>query len=219
MRYPGSKTSRLIAAVVVSLVVVGSVLAVTTGAFPVLSDSTEAPSVDNPEVNGSIEMVVEGKDATATGKVQIDGVSPVIESPTLTDRTDGDGVVGDGDRIQIAAIVRDSHSSVDHVEANGSAFGAGIVELTDDTGDGTYTVSITVDGSQAKVDGSYAIIVGANDTADNTATAYTTELEIARKPVPTSTPADTISPGLPGFGPVIAIAALLIVVAGYRWRE
>jgi hypothetical protein len=245
MRHPGSGTRRLIAAAIVGLVVVGSVLAVSTGAFPILQNSTEAPPVDNPAVNGSIEMVVEGKDVTARGRVAVDGVPPVIESATLADLTDGDGVVGDGDRIEIAATVRDRDSSVDRVGANGSVFGAEIVELTDDTDDGTYTMIITVDGSRAGTGGSHAVLVGANDTVNNTVGAYTTELELTEDtatgtptetepaptatptetepaptatPTPTETPSEVISPGLPGFGPLVAFAALIVFVAVRRLR-
>lgn len=250
MRHPGSGTRRLIAAAVVGLVVVGSVLAVSTGAFPILQNSTEEPPVDNPAVNGSIEMVVEGANVTAKGRVAVDGVPPVIESATLADLTDGDGVVGDGDRIEIAATVRDSDSSVDRVGANGSVFGAEIVELTDDTGNGTYTTIITVDESRAGTGGSHAVLVGANDTVNNTVGGYTNELELVRDtatqtptetepaptptptetepeqtptetgtPTPTETPSEIISPGLPGFGPLVAFAALIVFVAVRRLRD
>jgi hypothetical protein len=184
-------------------------------------------------------MVVEGENVTASGRVAVDGVPPVIESATLADLTDGDGVVGDGDRIEIAATVRDSDSSVDRVGANGSVFGAGIVELTDDTGDGTYTTTITVDGSRAGSDGSHAVLVGANDTVNNTVGVFTGELELTRDtatqtptetepeqtptrtatPTETETPSEIISPGLPGFGPLIAFAALIVFVALGRLRE
>lgn len=148
-----------------------------------------------------------------------DTVAPTIDNATLIDITDGDGIVSDGDRIEITANVSDDGVGVDRVGATASAFGAGLVELTDGDRDGIYNATVVVDASQAAVDGSYPVSVAANDTANNTVSAETNELELDREAgtTPTPTAAAPISIPAPGFrAPVTLLALLLVALLAIR---
>lgn len=103
----------------------------------------------------------------------VDTTPPTVSNVQISDATDGNGVVADGDSVTITADASDAVSSVDSVTAEASAFGVGSVTLRDDgtgadtqSGDGTYTGQVTVAEASAS-DGSQFVLVSATDDAGN----------------------------------------------------
>jgi parallel beta-helix repeat protein len=135
-------------------------------------------SLDNLSVDGNVRVVVSGGNTTATGNVALEDDPPTIESPTAIDHTDGDGVVRDGDTIEVSATVFDAETEVESVTANASAFGAGTLSLADEDGDGTYTGTFTVNASASAGEGGHAIRITATDTTDHIRRATTNTLEL-----------------------------------------
>ncbi|WP_424019851.1 S8 family serine peptidase [Halorientalis pallida] len=121
-------------------------------------------------------------DANATDSVRVDATAPTATVLTLTDATDGDERVGDGDALALAATVADGHAGVADVTANASAFGAGTVALTDGDGDGTYDTTVSVDGNNATTDGSYAVGITTTDAAGNDRSVATGPLSLDTPP-------------------------------------
>jgi len=167
---------RLLAATVVTAVLLGGVIAMGSGAIPGVHVSNT--SLDNLSVDGNVRVVVSGGNTTATGNVALKDDPPTIESPTAIDRTDGDGVVRDGDTIEVSATVFDAETEVESVTANASAFGAGTLSLADEDGDGTYTGTFTVNASASAGEGGHAIRITATDTTDHIRRATTNTLEL-----------------------------------------
>ncbi|MFC7204970.1 PGF-pre-PGF domain-containing protein [Haloferax namakaokahaiae] len=153
------------------------------GSAVVLSDGdsdgtyTATVSVDaasaSPDGDYSVDIDAADDDGNAasatTGALTLDATEPGSFSPSASDATNGDGVVGDGETISLSATVSDAESGVDTVTANLSDFGAGVVTLSFDSGT-TYTTTATVDNASASPDGTYAITVNATDAAGNVRT-------------------------------------------------
>ncbi|MEZ3115561.1 PGF-pre-PGF domain-containing protein [Halobaculum sp. MBLA0147] len=96
-----------------------------------------------------------------------DTTPPVLTQSnlTLSDATDGDGDVTDGDSVRVEATgVVDRTSTVENVTADLSAFGGSGNATLSNTGGDTYATTVTVDAAAADSDGSYAVSVYANDT-------------------------------------------------------
>ncbi|WP_162991654.1 right-handed parallel beta-helix repeat-containing protein [Halostella salina] len=106
------------------------------------------------------------ENASTTNTLALDVDAPTIEAATLTDATDGNGVVNASDQITVEAIVTDPESGVANVTADASAFGAGTVELTDGNDDDTYDATVAVDEGAADPDGNYSVSVTAVDGVD-----------------------------------------------------
>jgi hypothetical protein len=77
------------------------------------------------------------------GTVTVDTPSPTVDSATLTDATDGDGLVTDGDSVRVEATIV-TESPISSVTADASAFGADSVDLAHESGS-TYAGTFTVD--------------------------------------------------------------------------
>ena len=169
------ESSRVIAAVVVTAVVLGSVVAIGTGALPVVQVADD--TLGNLTADGEVHVAVRGGNATATGDVPIGNEPPTIESAGAVDRADGNGNVRDGDVIGVSATVTDPEG-IERVVANASAFGAGTLTLADGDGDGTYTGNLTVNASAGAGRGTHAISVTATDTAGHTRRTATNALKL-----------------------------------------
>ncbi|MDQ2054193.1 S8 family serine peptidase [Halobellus sp. H-GB7] len=115
----------------------------------------------------------------SAGDVEVapDATPPAVRNPTISDQTDGDGTVADGDRVRVAATVTDG-GSVASVEADASAFGGGTIDLRDADADDTYTGNFTVDGAAIGSGDSYAVAVTATDAVGNAKTASTNALSV-----------------------------------------
>ncbi len=168
---------RLIAAMVFTAVLLGGVIAMGSGAIPGVQVSSTP--LDNLSVDGDIHVAISGDNTTATGDIYIRDDPPTIESPTAIDRTDGDGVVRDGDTIEVSATVFDAETGVANVTANASAFGVETVTLEPGEGDGTYTGTFTVDAGSVAEATSSPIRITATDTTGHTREASTNALELA----------------------------------------
>ncbi len=149
------------------------------------SDSDSALDVSYTLVNGpdyadkDIQVTATdpaGNEGSSSKTVTLDNKKPGISSAKIEDTSDTNGVVGDSDLVRISAEVTDD-SPVDTVTADASAFGAGKVMLTHDTGD-TYDATITVNEASAYSDGSYSVTVEATDDASNKETATTGTLTL-----------------------------------------
>jgi hypothetical protein len=168
--------SRVIATVIVTAAVLGGVFAAGTGALPAIQVSnTTLPG--NLSVGGELQVAVAGENATANESVSLGDTPPAIEFVIANDSTDGDGIVSDGDTITISAAAVDSDTGIDIVTANASAFGVDMATLTEGV-NGTYLATFTVDASTGAPNGSYPILIVANDTAGNTAKAKTNTLQL-----------------------------------------
>ena len=104
-----------------------------------------------------------------TASVVVDSTPPSVSGVAITDDTDGDGIVTDGDAVQVTATVTDANG-VASVTADASAFGAGSVSLADDgpnsgSGDDQYSATFTVGSSPG--DGTRSVTVSATDEAGN----------------------------------------------------
>lgn len=106
-----------------------------------------------------------------------DTTPPSVTNASLDDATDGDGVVADGDIVNVSADVQDA-VGVGSVMADASAFGAGTVNLTDGDGDGTYDAAFTVAAAAAAADGDHALTVNATDTSGNVGSDTTNALTL-----------------------------------------
>ncbi|WP_435126805.1 right-handed parallel beta-helix repeat-containing protein [Halobaculum sp. D14] len=111
---------------------------------------------------------------------------PAVSNATLVDATDGNGVVGDGDRLTVSARVTDA-SGVDSVRVDAGPFGAGTVTLTDGDADGVYEATFTVDAAAASVDASYALSVVATDRGGAVGSASTNPVDLSTDSETTTT--------------------------------
>jgi hypothetical protein len=163
----------------------------------------EATTTLSAAANGTIDVFVITPDSSDVVTVEVTNVSggggadttaPTIASATLTDDTDNDGVVNDGDTVTVSADVSDSESGVSSVEADVSDFGGpGALTLTDGDNDGVYDASFTVDGATASADGDYAARITATDGAGNTQQTDTNQLTL-------DTTAPSVTVGNPNGG-------------------
>ena len=118
------------------------------GTFTVDVDADDSPqftvniSDGAQAVNVSVRDIKDRTAARLTNTLALD-TSTFIEGATISDATDGDGNVTDGDRIDISATP--SRTDVGSLVANASDFGGPeVVSLSDNNDDGTYTGSFTV---------------------------------------------------------------------------
>jgi hypothetical protein len=112
-------------------------------------------------------------------------VPPTITNATAIDLEDGDGVVSDGDRVEVTAAVTDDGSGVERADAFPDSFGvAGPLPMTDADGDGVYDTTFRVEADRASPDGSYTIGLGAIDETGNVnlGRVVTNELELDTSP-------------------------------------
>ncbi len=106
----------------------------------------------------------------------VDGTGPSIENAQLSDTTDGNGLVADGETVRIEANVTDD-AGVESVQASAEAFGlTHPVNLTT-TGDGLYTATFEVDGANA-TDGGQFVDITATDGVGNEAQDITNDIEV-----------------------------------------
>jgi len=105
----------------------------------------------------------------------VDDAAPSIDNVALTDVTDGDGIVADGDTVEVTADVDDgSGSGVNSVTVDGSNFGAGgSITMTDD-GSGTYSATFTVDTASASGGDQSVTITGTDDVGNQDASTTPT---------------------------------------------
>ncbi|MFB6091108.1 MAG: PGF-pre-PGF domain-containing protein, partial [Halobellus sp.] len=137
--------------------------------------------------NGTYAIPIEAYDragnnnTTQTGTLDLaiaDREKPSITDANAVDLDDGDGNVTALDRILLNATATDAGIGIANVTANASAFGAGVVTLTDPDGDDVYNATITVDADEAAPNGSYSVPVTAKDAAGNENTTTTNALQL-----------------------------------------
>jgi parallel beta-helix repeat protein len=95
---------------------------------------------------------------------RVDGTAPILRFQSVADGTDGDGVVSDGDRIEVRLLAYDLDSGLSSVKVSASAFGVDTVAVTDADGDDVYNGSITVDVANAAADGGHSLTATATNT-------------------------------------------------------
>lgn len=100
------------------------------------------------------------------GTVTVDTPAPTVDNVTLTDATDGDGLVTDGDSVRVETTVL-NESKITSVTADVSAFGGGSINLTHKNGS-TYVGNATVDGAGVGEDGNQTVTVTATNEYDKT---------------------------------------------------
>jgi hypothetical protein len=161
--------------------------------FTVGSDATEGTeqtvTLTVEDENG--ENVADVNAADEFGEtLEVDNDTPTISSVSLSDETDSDGVVSDGDEVKIEATVEDAANAgeITEVTADASDFGAGDVELSNtDTsedneagGGGKRTVSETfaVGESGAAIEGEQTVTITATDENEDSASKLTDSLEV-----------------------------------------
>ncbi|MFC7098372.1 PGF-pre-PGF domain-containing protein [Halobaculum marinum] len=138
-------------------------------------------------VEGSSTVVVEAADdpdnrgTNSTAGPVYDAGAPTVTPEPLSDETDANGAVGDGDVVRIAASVTDA-AGVDTVTANASAFGAGIVQLTYNSSGDVWDGTVTVDRTTAFDDGDYPVSVNATDVEGQSVVVDTTTLSLDSTP-------------------------------------
>jgi len=144
-----------------------------TGTDPYSYTATYDGSTDG-EYTATLERAASAGDQTSgqTDTATVDARAPSVESVNLTDATNSDGYVEDGDEVTVNATVS---GDVDSVTADLASFDAGTVELTADA-DGDYTATATV-GSDA-TDGDQTARVTASDGEGNTDSATTGALTV-----------------------------------------
>jgi hypothetical protein len=118
-------------------------------------------------------------DRTPTGTP----TSPARPGPTVTDAAaidlrDGDGVVANGDLVEIRANVTDNASGVERVFAVGGEFRTEEVSLNS-TGNGVYNGTFRVDAADTGSDSVYPITVIAEDRTGNDTEAEVEPLDTA----------------------------------------
>jgi len=159
----------------------------TSGSGTLSDADTATPVYDAPaDVDGDQFVTVEltvtddaGQTDTDTTQVTVRDTDspPTISSTSITDETDGNGVVKDGDTVRVSAEVSDS-DGVSSVTADASAFGGPSSLPLTNTGGNTYEETFTVDGANANSDGSYPITVTAEDNSGNSNSAGTNTLTL-----------------------------------------
>lgn len=100
------------------------------------------------------------------GTVTVDTPSPTVDTATLTDATDGDRLVTDGDSVRVETTIG-NESEITSVAADASAFGAGSIELTHESGS-TYAGNFTVDEAGVGEDGNQTVTVTVTNEYGNT---------------------------------------------------
>jgi PGF-pre-PGF domain-containing protein len=123
--------------------------------------------------------------------ITVDTGGPVLEDATLSDATDANGVVKDGDQVEVAVNATDAATTVDVVTVDASQFGTSTVTLTHDAGD-RYNATFAVDEANAAADGDHALTITAIDDAGNENATATNDLTLDTTPPTTQieTPAD-----------------------------
>ncbi|WP_239524295.1 PGF-pre-PGF domain-containing protein [Halogeometricum borinquense] len=111
-----------------------------------------------------------------TETLTLDTAKPTLSSVAVTDDADGDSIVADGESVTVSATATDSTAGVQSVTADLSAFGAGVVTLTD-TGGG-WSKTVTVNGANADPDGDYSVAVDVTDGAGNVRSGTTGSLTL-----------------------------------------
>ena len=117
----------------------------------------------------------------------VDDVAPIVGPVTLTDATDGNGILAAGDDLTITATVTDV-TAVNAVSANASAFDNATVTL-EETATDTYEATVTVGNDPAEFDQS--VTVNATDTLDNGGDQATVSESIVVDTTPPTTRDDT----------------------------
>jgi len=137
-----------------------------------LSDLTETSSSDPFRYEGTRAVATDGNytlalDSATTGMNTFDGTltanatrnqtGVVVANATLADATNADGLVNASDSVTVTANVT---GDVGSVTADASAFGAGTVALTHESGD-TYAATVAVDADDTA--GNETVTVTARD--------------------------------------------------------
>ncbi|MFB6228800.1 MAG: Hvo_1808 family surface protein [Halobacteriales archaeon] len=155
-----------------------------TGTFVVGSEYSpgdgnfEIPIVAEDDAGNFADVETEPLEVNGSGERPVgDETPPTITGVTAVDRENDDGVVSNGDLVEIRATVTDDDSGVEQVFASPIAFGVGNVELTS-AGDQVYNGTFRVDARDAEPDGSYSIGIFAEDEAGNGAEAESDTLEL-----------------------------------------
>jgi PGF-CTERM protein len=134
------------------------------------SGTTIRVTVDSISGDGEIRLDVDSSVTYTNGQTYtIDNTEPSISSVGITDDIDGNGVVSDGDTVQVTATVTDANA-ITTVEADASAFDTDTVTLSDDgpnsaSGDDQYSATFSVGSSPTE--GTQSVTVDATDGAGN----------------------------------------------------
>jgi hypothetical protein len=145
-----------------------------SGSGPYQYEATYQGSVDGDYTATLVRAAnTDGVDGASgeNGTVTVDTPVPTVDSATLTDATDGDALVTDGDSVRVEATVS-NQSNITSVTADASAFGAGNVDLAHESGS-TYAGTFTVDETGVGEDGNLSGAVtatkeyGHSDTNDS----------------------------------------------------
>ncbi len=138
------------------------------GEFSIDGDELEATDAST-MADGEYDVRVRAEDpdgGTTDAQFDItvdDNVEPTIHDVTITDATDGNGILADGDDLTIEAEVTDV-TAVDTVTADAAAYDAGTVTLTH-AGDDTYDETLQI--GQKPTEGAQSVTVSATDDLDN----------------------------------------------------
>ncbi|ELZ95166.1 hypothetical protein C440_08817 [Haloferax mucosum ATCC BAA-1512] len=160
-------------------------------------DATATVKATNAASDGSYSVQLTATDAegnvesVTTETLVLDTTDPTLSDLSITDATDGDGIVEDGDQIEIRANSTDATSGVVNVTADASAFGAGPAVKLTDSGGGTYTGTVTVDEADSSGEGDYGVTVTATDDGDNERTDSTGTLALNTAPPTITNPTVT----------------------------
>jgi PGF-pre-PGF domain-containing protein len=144
-----------------------------TSTFISKAENTATSVQDDEPNNAAGEGLINGTGILS----QVEEKQPTINSYTVTDAEDTDGLVSSGDTVEFSATVTDRFPDTVNVDA--STYDMGTVQLTDGNDDGTYTYSGTV-GSNPTNGGSKTTLT-ATDKASNSATASASNVEIDNK--------------------------------------
>lgn len=141
----------------------------------ITSDGTYDVSAELTDAAGNTKTVTYPYPGTESELTEIsytvDTAAPTLSNVTLTDDTDGDGTIRDGDVVEVSADVTDETSGVENVTVDASALGSGTVELSEDAGD-TWSTTVGVDGPTVG-EGDVDLTVTATDAFGTAATATT----------------------------------------------
>lgn len=123
------------------------------------------------------------------------GSGPTINNPSITDVTDGNGIVADGDTIRVSAAVTDP-DGISSVTTDASVFGGpSTLTLTDGNNDDVYDATFTVDEATAGPDGSHSLVITATDSTGDSSSDTTNALILDTTPpaIQVTSPADGAS--------------------------
>ncbi|MFB6220338.1 MAG: PKD domain-containing protein [Halolamina sp.] len=155
-----------------------------TGDGPYTYTATYSATADG-EYNATLTTAVgpdgndgaDGQNATVT----VETSDPIVQNATIRDAQDSDGIVGGGHTVFVSVEVPGIAPENVTVEANATAFAAGVIELSHAT-NATWTAQFTVDGDAVPADGEQSLAVTATNQYGNNATNTTGTLVVDTTP-------------------------------------